>query len=487
MTAGTLPWLLRHELRLAIRGMKLSSVAVWLSLLALVALFHVIGGFIAFGLGQGAHAALPGISAMVAALASCFMAGTAVYRAMDTIYSRGDYDLLLSSPLAPGVILPARALAVAAGTLLFPAAIILPIANMGAVFGHANWLAAYLALPALALLVTAVALLAALGLVRWVGVRRARVAGQALAAVTGFLMALAGQIPHLVGVRMNWVDGSGLHGPLATVLLLPGRALLGDPLALAILVVTCAGVFAGVTMRWGPAFIAAATAAAGAATPRAKAPRRVHRFQDALGPVLRRKEWRLMARHPQLALLLFQQMSGAVILVISMQAQWRAEPLVLMALVVPVAALAAGTLAKLALADGAADLIGAAPMPAQRLRRAKVEAAGLPPLAVVVMVAAAAAPISLWGTLTILSCGIAASASAVVSSLWVQPMTGAAMQQMLKPRKGAGAKVVGRTLLETLMSYGWMAAAVLMLHHDLYAVLVAGGLVGLVAILRTPL
>ncbi|MBB6250661.1 hypothetical protein [Nitrospirillum iridis] len=487
MTAGTLPWLLRHELRLAIRGMKLSSVAVWLSLLALVVIFHVVGGFLAFGLGRGGGAALPGVSAMVAALASCFMAGTAVYRAMDTIYSRGDYDLLLSSPLAPRVILPARALAVAAGTLLFPASVLLPIANMGAVFGHANWLAAYLALPALALLVTAIALLAALGLVRWVGVRRARVAGQALAAFTGFLMAMAGQIPQLIGTRMDWMGGAGLHGPLAAILLFPGRALLGDPLALLILLVVCTGVFAGVTVRWGPAFIAAATAAAGATTPRARAPDRALRFQDRLGPLLRRKEWRLMLRHPQLALLLFQQMSGAIILVISMQRQWRAEPQVLTALVVPMAALAAGTLAKLALADGASDLINAAPVPAERLRWAKVQAAILPPLAVVALVAALAAPLGLWGTLTILSCGIAATGSAVVASLWVQPMTGAAMQQMLKPRKGAGAKVVGRTLLETLMSYGWMATAVLMLHHDLYALLVAGGLMGLVAILRTPL
>ncbi|WP_040848986.1 hypothetical protein, partial [Nitrospirillum viridazoti] len=196
---GTLAWLLRHELRLAARAIKLSSPSVWITLLAMVILFHVLGAFLALGASRGAADMQPAIGAMVAALACCFMMGTAIYRAMDTIYTRGDYDLLLSSPLSPAVILPARALAVTAGTLLFPASLILPIANMGAIFGRPNWLAAYLALPALALAVTGVALLVALLLVRWVGVRRARVVGQGIAAFTGMLMGLAGQIPRLLG------------------------------------------------------------------------------------------------------------------------------------------------------------------------------------------------------------------------------------------------------------------------------------------------
>ncbi|TWB56387.1 hypothetical protein [Nitrospirillum viridazoti] len=486
---GTLAWLLRHELRLAARAIKLSSPSVWITLLAMVILFHVLGAFLALGASRGAADMQPAIGAMVAALACCFMMGTAIYRAMDTIYTRGDYDLLLSSPLSPAVILPARALAVTAGTLLFPASLILPIANMGAIFGRPNWLAAYLALPALALAVTGVALLVALLLVRWVGVRRARVVGQGIAAFTGMLMGLAGQIPRLLGPHVDWMArADGLrHGPLAAFVLLPGHALLGDPLSLAVLVIACVSIFAGVTARWGPTFIATASAAAGATTAATKAPTKAHQFQDRLGPLLRRKEWRLMRRHPQLPLLLFQQMSGAIILVISMQDQWRTDPLTLAALVVPLAALTAGTLAKLALADGAADLINAAPVPPKRLRQAKVEAAGLPPLAAVALVAALAGGVSLWGTLTILSCGIAATFCAVVASLWVQPVSGSEVDQVLKPRKGAGGKLVGRTLLEMMMSYGWMGATVLMLHHNPFALLVAGGLLGLVAILRAPL
>ncbi|MEE3624551.1 hypothetical protein UCD39_11195 [Nitrospirillum sp. BR 11752] len=493
---GTLAWLLRHELRLAVRTIKLSSTGVWVSLLLMVILFHVLGAFLALGAeqseaaGKGGAMTLPAIGAMVAALACCFMAGTAIYRAMDTIYARGDYDLLLSSPLSPSVILPARALAVVASALVFPAAMILPIANMGAVFGHPNWLAAYLALPALALLVTSLALLVALVLVRWIGVRRARTVGQVVAAFTGMLMGLAGQIPRLLGQHMDWMaQGQNLaHGALASVLLLPGRAMVGEPLPLLILVTVCAAVFAVVTTRWGATFIAAATAAAGATTSRAKAPVKAHRFHDTLGPALRRKEWRLMRRHPQLPLLLFQQMSGAIILTISMQAQWREEPLLLATLVVPMAAFAAGMLAKLALADGVADLINAAPVPAKRLRQAKVEAASIPPLAVVILAAGAVAGVSPWGGLTLFSCGVAAIFCAVVASLWVQPVTGATMiNDVVKPAKGARGKVVGRTLLEMLMGYGWMAATVMMLHHNPFALLVAGGLLGLVAILRAPL
>lgn len=376
----------------------------------------------------------------------------------------------------------------ALSTLLFPAVVILPIANMGALFGHPQWLAAYLALPALALLVTALALLLSLGLVRWVGVRRAKAVGQTVAALTGLVMAFAGQIPRLAMPYVAWASGQDLGKGWIAVLLWPGRAFMGDPLPLALLVLVCVGTFAAVVTRTGTAFVAASAAAAGAATPKGRAAKAA-RFHDRLGPSLRRKEWRLMRRHPQLTMLLFQQASGAIVLGLSMQQYWRAQPVVISLLMVPVAALAAGVLAKLALTDGAADLINAAPVPARRLRWAKVEAASLPPLAAVAVAALAVLHWSPWTALTVLSCGVAATVSGVVSSLWVQPLTGTAQQQaLLRPnKKGAGGKAVGRTLVEMLMGYGWMATAFMMQGHNIYAGLVAAGLLGLLAILRTPL
>jgi ABC-2 type transport system permease protein len=110
------------------------------------------------------------------------------------LYSRGDLDLLLSSPLTPAKILAARALAVAIEGFGAVGLFLLPVVNMTAWLDGSRWLAVYPALAATVLLATGVSLAATLGLFRLLGPKRTRAATQVLATLVGAWFVICAQI-----------------------------------------------------------------------------------------------------------------------------------------------------------------------------------------------------------------------------------------------------------------------------------------------------
>lgn len=307
---GSLPWLLSHDLRLAWRDFRsgfgrLGPRALATVVIVVIAIMHAAVWSIAGEIGDqaadpvtrpDAYAdALP-LSAFVLLL----MLAQALNGATKLLYARGDLDLVLSSPVSPRLVLAARSLAVALGACASASIFVLPLANAGAAHGHAAMLALYPTLVAGALLAAAGGLAATLALFQVVGPRRTRLAAQVLATFVGGGFVIALQLRRLLPAILPQ-DLTAENGLAGTILLLPVRAALGEPLALVLWCALAVLAFSAVTLFFGPAFARSANAARAVdAGGRRRAV--VWRASRAFGrgplPVLRRKEWRLIARDP---------------------------------------------------------------------------------------------------------------------------------------------------------------------------------------------
>lgn len=392
---GGLPWLLRHELRLALRTKKTGPWA-WAILIVGILFMHGVGALSVFGFSkmrlapENVQLIFGGMGMFSAAI----MLAASLQMTVNAIYTRGDLDLLLSSPLRPGTILPVRLLAVGLAVMLSSLAMAACFMNPGAVMVSARWMVGYVTLPALCMLAVTLSFLLVLALVKLVGARRARTAAQVLGGFIGIGAALAAQIPNMNSTadkttqakNFQAMAAMGDHPAMAPVRWL-GAAITGEPLPFLILLLVSLGGFVLVTTLLGPAFVRSVNAAAGTdATPRRKQTDTgpfAMRIRGITGTILW-KEWRLILRDPSL---LTQVCS--ILLV--------AAPVVLPSIgkhvetasgeqmafgwmgVVPVAGLLAGALVWLAFAgEDAPDLLGTAPVPARRMLRDRLLAAALP-------------------------------------------------------------------------------------------------------------
>ena len=133
--------------------------------------------------------------AVMAGLAFVFpwIVSQSLTNATRALYARGDLDLLLASPVAPGALFAARALAIAVESMVSVAIFLLPVANMLAIVAGPRWLAIYPSLAICGLIGTALGLLLTLALFRMAGSRRTRVVAQVFATVIGATFALGVQ------------------------------------------------------------------------------------------------------------------------------------------------------------------------------------------------------------------------------------------------------------------------------------------------------
>ena len=388
---GSTAWLIRHEMRLAWRGVGGKRATVLLVVLAIVEVALHVG---AWSLLRGSPAgAWPPIVAYLlggaAWLCITLMLAQAIAASILALFDRGDLDLLLSSPMPTRTVFLARGLGIAANLPVLYLFFLAPLADVGPFVGHANLLAIYPALLAIALAVTALALALTLLLVRWLGARRARSVAQVLGSLVGAGMFLVFQVPnvagpeftrHMVGRLMGWAHPGG---PLAldSPLWWPARALQGDMLAMLAIAALGAGAFWAVVGLAHRRFLdgtqesVTGSARRGLASPRAGATR----FRAGLWRNMLVKEWRLIARDPQVITQTLMQvlyMMPAMFLIVRSSSQALA---LLVPMVVYVASSLAGNIAWLTVAaEDAPELLGTAPMRMGRLRALKVAAALLP-------------------------------------------------------------------------------------------------------------
>lgn len=393
---GSLPWLLRHELRLAFRTKKTGPWA-WAILIVGILFLHGVGFLSIYGLSRMKLAPenVQLIFGGMGIFSIAIMLATSIQLTVNAIYTRGDMDLLLSSPLRAGTILPVRLLAVGMAVMTGTLAMAASFMNPGAIVVSARWLVGYISLPALCLLSVTLSFLVVLALVKLLGARRARTAAQVLGGVIGIGAALAAQIPNMNNAADKATQNKNFQAmatmadnPALEPLRWLGAAITGEPVPLLVLLVLSFGGFALATTLLGPAFVRSVNAAAGTdLTARRKGGPDTRplalRVRGTTGAVLW-KEWRLILRDPSL---LTQVMS--ILLV--------AAPVVLPSIgksiatasgeqmafgwmgVVPVAGLLAGALVWLAFAgEDAPDLLGTAPVAARRMLRDRLLAAALP-------------------------------------------------------------------------------------------------------------
>lgn len=474
---GSALWLLRHELRLQWRSTG-KKVQIGVTAGFLLVFLHLVAGLLAYAcrfLPPVPPAALLMGVTFGLALLFLMMVSTGTVVAVRTLYARGDMDLLLSSPVEPKAIIVVRGLAIAATLCGGTCVLVLPFANMLALFVTWKWLMAYVALLCLAALGTGASLILAHGLFRLLGPRRARLFAQIFAALLAAIVPLLFQIPNALSATAQQNATNGLmafvtHGPGPdSWLWLPARAFTGDPAALAVAVILCFGLFALATVGLAGRLIGSSVAAAGTASVRAPARRgRSRRFRTGTLAVLRRKELRLIARDPWVITQIGQQMIFVVPLgLVLWQRGTMGVPLAWLMLILIAGMLGAG-LAWLAVSgEDAPDLLEASPLPRSEMLRAKLEAVGLLVGAALLVPIAVAWRADAWLGLTLAVC----CAGSVFSG---------ALLHVLFPSQGKRSEFskraqgrIGVGIAELVLALGWALTGFLMLQHSVWALVPA--------------
>jgi ABC-2 type transport system permease protein len=474
---GSMLWLLRHELRLQWRSTD-KKVSIGVGLGILLVFLHLVAGLLAYGcrfLPPVAPTALLMGVTIGLALLFLMMVSTGIVVAVRTLYARGDMDLLLSSPLEPKAIIMVRGLAIAATVCGGSCVLVLPFANMLALLVTAKWLMAYVVLLCLAALGTGASLVLAHGLFRLLGPRRARVFAQIFAGILAAIVPLLFQIPNALPAAAQKNATNGLmafvnHGPGPdSWLWFPARAFIGEPAALAVVVILCFGLFAWATVGLAGRLIGSAVAAAGSAS--APAPARSgksRRFRTGTRSVMRRKELRLIVRDPWVITQIGQQMIFVVPLgLLLWQKGTMGVPLAWLMLILIAGMLGAG-LAWLAVSgEDAPDLLAASPLPRFEVLRAKLEAVGLLVGAALLVPIAVAWRADAWVGFTLtLCCAGSVFSGALLHVLFPSQGKRSEFNKRAKGRAGA-------SLTEVFLAFGWALTGFLMLRYGAWALVPA--------------
>lgn len=479
---GSFLWLLCNDVRLNWRrfaGMlgRAGRAGPWLIAAAAIIVSHLIAWPVAKWLGpvvdrwpQGQGGA-SGPAAMAGLLAGmfCWMVAQSLFGTMRTLYDRGDLDLLMGSPLPATNIFGSKALAIVLSTIGSVAVLVLPLANMGALTGRPQWLAAYPTLLAFSLIATAIALLLAIGLFFQLGARRARLVMQLAGAAIGGGLVLAGQIVLLLPDRLQsavlvWIAGLGASaGPWTVVVSVPVAAARGDVAAIITLLAVAAALFAIAVVLLSERFARASLAAAGAGSePSTRAARQRH-FRTGPAPALRRKEWRLLLRDPGL----FAQVSLQIIytiplMIVLLKSGTISAGIAIAPSLVVIVAQVAASLAWISVSgEDAPELLASAPIAPQAIDRAKLTAIAAPVLALLALATVPLALISPMAAAAAILFASGASISTALLNIW-HPMPGNRRGML---RRHSQSKVLA--LMEHIIAVLWAVATVLLLLETL--------------------
>lgn len=366
-----------------------------------------------------------GLVIWMTALVFFFVLSAAFALTVNALFTRGDMDLLLSSPVPIRNLYAVRAIAIGIGSVAILVFLWMPIANMGAATGHWGALAAYPVILAMGLLSAALALAGTLALVRWLGVRRARVTAQVVGAVTGAFLVLSMQLGNLLPQSTQaafsaWTASlrSSAWFGAHSVLTWPGRALFGDPLPMISMLVLCIGAFALVVRLTTEGFANALQEGSESTTTRSSARGGRRDFRGGLARIVMAKELALIARDPMIIAKSLLQLLYLVPLMVIMVR--RADLAAVMAgSLVVLSSNLAGTLAWLTVSgEEAPDLVRMSPVSEERVRWLKVSAALLPVAVVLVPFLAWFAWLSPRQLVIVTLFAAAGLASAAVIQVW---------------------------------------------------------------------
>ena len=486
---GTTVWLLSHEIRLAWRGLvggkRGGRRMVAFAILGLVALAGGMG--IAWALRDfepPVNAVSILMADVIAVLIFTLMLSQTLASGIEALYTRGDLDLLFSSPLDPRKTLTVRFLALAGSAFAAFALIVSPFLAAAAVFGHWRWLAVFPVLGALALAASATGLALAVGLFALIGPRRTRTVAQVLAALIGAMFFMVSQARNLIGGRASTtlftqVAGAANdpHLRLPAIAGWPLRAMLGEPGPLALVVAAGVAVFFLISTWLSRRFAADAAAAQGADLGGAKAKPGANAV-FAGGPFaatfikevrLLRRDWALLS---QVLLRVLYLIPAAFVLL--RNAGSHASFLLPggAAALAFLAGQVAGSLTWVTVsAEDAPELIASSPAPIRIVRRAKL-AAGMTPLAVILVLPLVALIVIAPLTGVAATLGAAASAGAAgLINLWHQRP---GKRSEFRTRRSGSILIGLAQLVVTLMIGGATALAAIASPFALIPAVLAG-------------
>jgi ABC-2 type transport system permease protein len=455
-------WLFAHEVRLLWRGSILvrTSRHVLVPIIAVGLVFQSVALAVAWEAGR-AGLDQPTL-VMIANLNLFFLFFLMLSRAMtatiDVLYSRGDVDFLLASPLPPARVLAVRMLGVAAATsapwLLLGGA----LANALVVFGRPAALAIYPMIFGVALVAAAASFALVVLLVGRAGPRAARTISHSASLLVGVLIFVLGQAPRYVpksDMAHLWGRFLPNAGDAGSPFWLPARAMLGQALPLAASLAACALIFLAVLLSLDKKFASGAISAAAIAAGARPGNRRGQFRRDPFAATML-KDLRLLLRFPGL---LTQTVYRSLTLVpVAMILTGRVAIGAGPGIVVPLLVFLAGQLALffgsvIIASDQCPDLSRAAPVPAGLAPRASAAAAFY---ATILIMALPLMGILLreGGTLPVASLGIAGAAFSNLALAQKLPIP------LMRPAFGKSQKgnILG-LILGVAVSSAWAGAA----------------------------
>jgi ABC-2 type transport system permease protein len=471
----TLVWLASHELRLGWRdwlslmtaGRRTRARTVTVVLIVFAVLMHLVAWSMV-----GRYADAVPDKATLVVVAGCMLLSFSLLlsQAMESVtrafYARADLDLILSSPVAARKVFSVRIARIGGSVALIAMLLAAPFINVLALLGGARWLAAYGVVGAMGAMAAALAVALTVALFRTIGAKRTRLVAQIVAAVIGasFVIGLQvaailsyGNLSRFSALQSDWLIA---HAPGAdNALWWPARAVLGDSVALAALMVLSLALLGVSIAIFSIRFGEHATTAAGVSHTVIRQRRSQGFRRRSARSVLRHKEWTLLARDPWLVSQTLMQILYLLPPALMLWLSFRDGGIALVVLV-PVLVMAAGQLAGglawLSISgEDAPDLVATAPIAATRVTIAKIEAVMGTSALVFAPLVAGLAFASAFGAAVCAAGVLIAAASATMIQLCFRVQ---ARRSQFR-RRQTSSRIA--TFAEAFSSIAWAAAAAL--------------------------
>lgn len=505
---ATISWFARHEARLAWRdwtmlmsgGRKLKDRAVVIGMVVFALGLHGVAYMVLRPhLPASGGVDMPMLAGITMSIILTFtmMFSQALEQVTRAFYTRDDLDLILSSPAPARHLFSVRITSMVMTTAMMSGLIVAPFINVAAWLDGPHWICAYAMILAMAAVATGIAVQATLLLFRRIGPKRTRIIAQITAAVVGASFLIGIQIVAILSYgtmsRFEIVSEARVLANLpdgASWLWLPARAVVGEPLPLALALCIAMLFFALVVRRASYQFRENVVAAMGITETR-----HTHAHSQALARGLRHKstftalvakEWTLLARDPWLVSQTLMQIlyliPPALMLWVSFGQNSNIETILAPVLVMAAGQLA-GALTWLAISgEDAPDLIATAPISRRALLSAKITSVLSLIAAITSPFVAVIAFVSPRGALVILAGVMAGATCAMLIQLWFR----AQARRTSFGRRQVASRV--STILEALASILSAATAAVAAAGSLLAVgpAILVGLVMLVAWLMRP-
>lgn len=408
-----------------------------------------------------------GIVGGVLAILFSLMLSQALMLITESLYQRGDLDLLLASPVPLWRVVLVRMSAIAINVGLFYLILVAAVCVWLPSFGGWAWIGFAPAILLLTLFATAVALVLARILFALIGPKNTRVVAQILGSLIGAAFFIASQIPRFSedetraqAMRQIFEAAVPVLGNPASPLSLPARAAFGLNVDLAIWAAVAAGAFLLAVWWYASGFARDAAAIAGLGQRRKRNTRAARGMRGGTRATLVSKEWRLLRRDPLLLsqillpLLYFAPLFVVFGSQISEGGMTRFSAAGVASAFVLIVTSFAASLAWLTVsAEDAPDLITSAPVSRDEVDNAKAFAAAAPSalllLPPVIGVGVFVSPMAgFWLALG----GAAAIISTCLIAIWHQ--TPGSRKEFRRRTRGSLMLNIGRSFV----AFGWITA-----------------------------